>query len=196
MTAGVFAPPLRRTGVVAALSALAGAIVVLAVIGAAHLANGGPAPAAADRPSGSERLYTAPGHAFSIAVPSGWSALTGDALARVPGAPAAVLRRADGRGTVIVHRIPALAGDLRAVARELTAQLGRRVPGFRLLGARLGRVRAGGAFLYTFVRGTGAAQSLAVTKVRDATYRIDTVVPANAPDAARQAGVAVGSFGP
>jgi hypothetical protein len=194
VTAGVLAAPLRRTGVVAA-SALAGAIAVLAIVGAVHLADGGPRPPA-DRRSGPEPLYTAPGHDFAIAVPSGWSALRGDALAHVPGAPAALLRSGDGRGTVIVRRIPAVAGDLRAVARELTAQLKRRVPGFQLVSARIGRVRAGGAFLYTFARGSGAAQTLAVTKVRGATYRIDTVVPASAPDAARQAGAAVGSFGP
>jgi hypothetical protein len=195
VTTGVLAAPLRRTGVVAAASALAGAIAVLAMVGAVHLANGGSQPSA-DQRSGSERLYTAPGHDFSIAVPSGWSALRGDALAHLPGTPAALLRSGDGRGTVIVRRIPSVAGDLRTVARELTAQLKRRVPGFRLVSARIGRVRAGGAFLYTFVRGSRAAQTLAVTKVRGATYRIDTVVPASAPDAARQAGAAVGSFGP
>jgi hypothetical protein len=194
VTAAVLAAPLRRTGVVAAASALAGAVAVLAIVGAVHLANGGSQPSAGQR-SGPARLYTAQGHAFTIAVPSGWSALSGDALARVPGAPAALLRSGDGRGTVIVRRIPAVAGDLRTVARELTVQLKRRVAGFRLVSARIGRVRSGGAFLYTFVRGSGAAQTLAVTKVHGATYRIDTVVPASAPDAARQAGAAVGSFG-
>jgi hypothetical protein len=183
--------PQRRTGVVALLSALAGALVVLAAIGAVHLAGG--SSSSSDR---SAPVYTAPGHAFSIAIPSGWSALHGDALARVPGAPAAVLRRGDGQGVVIVRRIPAVPGDLRTVARELTAQLKRRVPGFRLVSARLGHVRAGGAFLYTFVRGSGAAQSLSLTKVHGATYRIGSIVAAGAPDAARQAGAAVGSFGP
>jgi hypothetical protein len=145
---------------------------------------------------GASRGLGAPEHPFSITAPRGWTALHGDALTRVPGAPAAVLRRADGQGVVIVRRIPALSGDLRDVARELTAELRRQVPGFRLVSARLGRVRAGGAFLYTFVRGSGAAQSLTVTKVGGVTYRIDTVVPAGAPDAAREAGAAVGSFGP
>jgi hypothetical protein len=63
------------------------------------------------------------------------------------------------------------------------------------VGARVGRIRAGAAFLYTFVHG-GAAQSLTVANVHGVTYRIDTVVPAGAAAAAREAGASVGSFGP
>jgi hypothetical protein len=189
VTGGALAAPLRRgTGFVAALSALAGAIVVLAAIGAVHLFGGaGGAPSHA---------RSTPDRPFSITAPRGWTALRTDAHARVPAAPVAFLRRDDGRGTVIVRRIPALSGDLRSVARDLTAQLRVQIPGFRLVGARIGRVRAGAAFLYTFARGNGAAQSLTVTKVHGATYRIDTVVPAGAPDAAREAGAVVSSFGP
>jgi hypothetical protein len=162
---------------------------VLALIGLVQLAG------ATTGATGPATAYTAPGHAFGIGVPAGWTALHGADLARMPGAPAAVLRRADGRGVVIVRRIPPVTGDLRSIATSLTSQLGRRLPGFRLVSARLGRVRAGGAFLYTFVSGR-AAQSMAVTTVRGATYRIDSIVPAGSPDAARQAGAAVSTFGP
>jgi hypothetical protein len=175
----------RRTGRVAVISALAGAVAVLAVIGAVHLAKGSsPAAAAAGGFAGA-------GDSFRLAVPEGWTAVRGTD----PGSPAAILRRPDGHGLVIVRRIPALSGDLRTVARSLTAQLRAELPGFRLVGARLGRVRAGGAFLYTFVRG-GTAQSLAVTRVKGVTYRIDSMVAAGSPDAARQAGAVVASFGP
>jgi hypothetical protein len=180
----------RRTAAAVVGSALAGALAVLALIGFVKLVGG-------SGDSAPNRTYTAPHNAFSIAIPTGWSAMTGAELARVPGTPAAVLRRGDGRGLVIVRRTGAVRGDLRAVARSLTAQLRARFPGFRLVGARFGRVRAGGAFLYTFVRGPkSVAQSLALTRVRGATYRIDTVVAGDAPDAARQAGAAIGSFGP
>lgn len=194
MTSQALAQPLpraaRRTGLVAVASAVAGALALLALIGLVRLAGG-------SSDGGSTRAFTAPGHAFTIAVPEGWTALRGAELARVPGSPAAVLRRPDGRGVVIVRRTGAVTGDLGATARGLTAQLRNRFAGFRLVSARLGRVRAGGAFLYTFVRGkSGTAQSLAITRVRDATYRIDSVVAGNAPDAARQAGAIVGSFGP
>jgi hypothetical protein len=183
------ARPFPRTLLLAAGSALGGALALLTLIGLVRLVSG------SDSPATTAPAYTAPGHAFSIAVPHGWAALRGAQLARVPGSPAAVLRRSDGHGTVIVRRTGSLRGNLGTIARDLTARLGRRIPGFRLVGARLGRVRAGATFLYTFVR-AGAAQSIAVTKVRGVTYRIDTVVPAGAPDAAREAGAAVGSFGP
>jgi hypothetical protein len=192
VTTSTLAPPLRRSGVVAAVSALAGALLVLAFVGAVNLVGGGSSAAT----HGDARVFTAPHDEFAIAVPRGWSALHGDALAHAPGSPAAVLRADGGRASVVVRRIPPLTGDLRTVARELTAQLRARVPGFKLVSARLGRTRAGGAFLYTFVRGDGAVQSLTVTKVHGATYRIDSVVPANAPEAARAAGAAAGSLGP
>jgi hypothetical protein len=183
------AQPLPRTGLVAVCSAIAGAMALLAVIGAVHLANGG----GSQTKTGSQHVFTGAG--FQIAVPSGWTALRGADLARVPGAPAAVLRRPDGHGVVIVRRTAALSGDLRTVASALTTQLKARLPGFRLVSARLGSVRAGGAFLYTFVRGS-SAQSLAVTRVGGATYRIDSIVPAGSADAARQAGAIAASFGP
>jgi hypothetical protein len=104
-----------------------------------------------------------------------------------------VLRSADGRATVIVRRTGELHGSLRTVARDLTARLASRLPGFRLVSARVAHVRAGAAFVYTFAR-PGAAQSLTVTKIRGAWYRIDTVVRAGSP-AATQAAAAVASFG-
>jgi hypothetical protein len=181
--------PLSRALLVVVGSALAGGLATLAVIGLVRLASG------SDHAAASARVYSPPGHAFSIGVPRGWTALSDDRLARVPGSPAAVLRRSDGHGTVIVQRTGDLRGDPRQVARGLTAELTRRMPGFRPIGARVGRIRAGGAFLYTFARG-GTAQSLTVTNVHGVTYRIDTVVPAGANDAAREAGATVGSFGP
>ena len=163
------ARPFPRSVLVALGAALAGGLVALALIGLV-------------------RLDGAAGHAdFSISVPHGWKAT------RTSGA--AILRSGDGRATVIVRRSGELHGSLRTVARGITARLANRLPGFRLLGARLGRVRAGAAFVYTFAR-PGAAQSLTVTKVAGATYRIDTVVRPGSPGAAREAAAAVSSFGP
>jgi hypothetical protein len=172
---------LRRTPVVAIASALAGALALLAAMGLVRLADGGGHSAS--------RAAEFSGDGFTIGVPSGWSAARGGA------GTAAVLKRADGRGLVIVRQIPAVHGDLRALARDLTAQLRGRVDGFKLVNARLGRIRSGGAFLYTFLR-AGRVQSIAVTIVRGRTYRVDSIVAASAPDAARQAGAIVGSFGP
>ena len=191
----LFAPPSPPTAVARRVTAslvfgcaFAGAVALLFVIGIVNLFAGGNGAA--------HSTYSAPNHAFELTLPHGWSALSGAQLQRVPGDPAAVIRRSDGRGLVIVRRIPAVHGDLRAVASHLTAQLRRRVPGFRLVSARLGHVRAGGAFLYTFVRGGGkVVQSLAITTVRGATYRVDSIVPAREAGAARDAGAIVRSFG-
>lgn len=183
----------RRTVMIAAVALALGTILAIGAMAAVAVFGGGGDGAAAR----DGRVFTAPGNAFSVTVPSGWTALRGDALAQVEGAPVAALREKSGRGLMLVHRTGAVHGDLRAMARRLTKQLRARVPGFRLVSARLGRVRAGGALLYTFVRGREhSVQTLALTKVRGVTYRIDALAPVNAPDVARQAGAAIGSFGP
>lgn len=165
-----------RTVIVALGSALAGGLVALALLGL--VPSGGAHHAQAHSP-----VFRGTG--FSIAVPSGWTA---QAISS-----GVVLRR--GAGVVIVRRTGPVRGDLRVLARGLTAQLSRVIPGFHLVGARLGRVRAGGAFLYAFAGG-GKAHGLALTRVGGTTYRIDSVVAAGAPATARQAGAAVASFGP
>jgi hypothetical protein len=175
---------------VAVASALTGATAIIAVLGLVNLLGG-----SSDRPVA--RSFSAPGHAFTLTVPQGWTALRGTELAKVPSSPAAVLRRPDGRGVVLVRRILTVRGNLPTIAKDLTSELRHRFPGFKLVSARLGHVRGGTAFVYTFVRGTrGIVQSLAITSVRGATYRIDSVVPGDAPDVARQTGAIVGSFGP
>jgi hypothetical protein len=163
------ARPLPRSLLVALGSALAGGLAALALIALVQI---GPAHDDAT---------------FSIAVPHGWKLTRGPA--------AAVLRSTDGRATVIVRRTGELRGSLRTIATDLTARLRSRLPGFRLVGARVSRVRAGAAFVYTFAR-RGAAQSLTVAKLGGATYRIDTVVRAGSPTAASEAAAAVTSFGP
>ena len=163
------ARPFPRSLLVALGAALAGGLLALALIGLVRFDGA--------------RSHTD----FSISVPHGWKATRT--------ANAAILRSADGRATVIVRRSGELHGSLRTVARDLTARLSARVHGFRLVGARVIRVRAGAAFAYTFAR-PGAAQSLTVTKVAGATYRIDTVVHPGSPLVAREAAAAVASFGP
>jgi hypothetical protein len=172
VSAHALARSFPRTLLVALGSALAGGLAILALI--ALLPAG---QSAAHNP-----VYQTP--EFSISVPQGWK-VVGDG----------VLGRDDRSAAVIVRRTGKLHGGLRTIARDLTARLSARVPGFRLVGARVGHERAGAAFVYTFVR-TGGVQSLTVANVRGATYRIDTVVRAGSPGAAREAGAAVGSFGP
>lgn len=180
--------PLRpsRTALVAIASAVAGAAVVTLVL--ALLSSGG-----ASKPAAPAR-YTAPGQAFSVTLPAGWTALGAKALSAVPSRPVAVLRRADRRGLVVVDAIAPVRGDARTVTAELTKQLRKRFTGFKLTGARIVALRHGGtAFLYTFVRGA-IVQSIAVATSHGQTFAIEGIVPGSAPDAARQVGQIVASF--
>ena len=187
MTTHALTPAKRFPAGVAATCALAGALTVLALIGLVNLI----APA-----GGVAGATSLDGPGFELTLPHGWKPLPASQAARVQGRPLAVIRRDGDSGVVVVREIPTLHGDLRDVAKSLTAQLQRRIAGFHLVSARLGRVRAGGAFLYTFVRGSGGAvQSLAITTVRGKTYRIDSIVPAKEAAAAREAGAIVRSFG-
>ena len=176
---------LPRTALVATASAVAGAIAVTLVL--ALLSSGG-----ATKPASPAR-YTAPGNAFSVALPAGWRALESKALSAVPSKPSAVLRRADHRGLVVIDAIAPVKADARALTATLTKQLRRRFTGFKLTGARLVPLHGGTAYLYTFVRGA-TVQSIAVATARGQTYAIDAVVPGNAPDVARQVGRIVASF--
>jgi hypothetical protein len=176
-----------RTALVAGGCALAGAAVVLVALALLTGGHGAAAKPAVPR-------YTAPGSAFSVVLPAGWRALTPRQVAAVPSRPIAVLRRADHRGLVLVNEIAPLDGSLKSVTRSLTKRLRGRFAGFRPNGARLVTLRSGTAYLYTFVRGN-VVQSITVASTNGHTYAIDSVLPGDAPDVARQVGRIVLSFG-
>jgi hypothetical protein len=139
--------------------------------------------------------YRAADRAFSVALPAGWRAADAKELAAAPSKPAAVLRRADERGVVVIRKRPALARSSRSLTRDLTAQLARRLPGTKPVGARTVRLASGPAYVYTFARpSAGTVQSIAVAPRRGATYTIDAVASSGARDAAAQIGTIVRSF--
>jgi hypothetical protein len=181
------APSPRTTVVAVALSMLAGVLVSLGLVTVLEHGHD-----AADHTG----TFTAPAHAFTVAVPSGWRALPQAQLASVPSHPVAVLRRDDGRGTVVVRPSGPVHGSAGALTRRLGAQLARRFPGFQPVSARALRVRGGSAFVYTFVHGSPrSVQSLALVTAAGRAFAIDSVAPGDAPDAARQIGAIVASFG-
>jgi hypothetical protein len=176
---------LPRWPVAVLLSAVAGFAIALAVT---TLAAGG------DRAN--VRTFTAPGKAFSLAVPNGWSSVNPARLGPAGAASVAVLRRADGHALVTVRP----TAPVRATGPQLLSALGRqlrpRFPGFRLLSARFAQVRGGRAFIYTFARGSDrTVQSLALVSAHRRAYEIDAVVPAGDSPAARDAGLIIASFG-
>jgi hypothetical protein len=176
-------PPRRR--VVIAVAAAAAVLTVLAAVLAVAPGRGTPA---------AQRVRSADGR-FSVVLPDGWRALRASELRTVPTAPAAVLRREDGRGVVVVRRRPALAPSRRSLTRELTAQLTRRFRGVRPVTARTVKLPDGPAYVYTFARPAAhSVQSIAVAPRAGHTYTLDAVTGAGAPDVAAQVGAILRSF--
>jgi hypothetical protein len=139
--------------------------------------------------------YRPADRSFSVVLPAGWRAAGAAELAAAPAKPAAVLRRADRRGVVVIRRRPPLQRSSRSLTRDLTAQLGRRFKGLEPVGARSIRLASGPAYVYTFARpSAGTVQSIAVAPRRGGTYTIDAVASAGARDAAAQIGAIVRSF--
>ena len=181
---GVALPrPVRGRVLAVGLSAAAGALVSLGVMtaldgGAARTTHAAPPP-------------------FTVALPSGWHAASAKQLAAMPSRPAAVLRRADGRGVVVIRRIAPVRASGTELVRELGTRLRARFPGFRPVNARFTHLRGGRAFVYTFERAPRrTVQGVAFAPAGGSTYELDTVVPGRAPEAARDAAAIVASFGP
>src|SRR3954462_11739284 len=97
-------PMARRRFLAIVLGAIV-AILVIAAVAATLLESPKDTPAPA--------RFHAAGGAFSVVVPEGWRPWRGRGLRAVASSPAAVLRRSDGRGVVVVHQRPALARSRR-----------------------------------------------------------------------------------
>src|SRR5919112_5132932 len=102
-------PSADRTPTLRLIAAGAGAAIVLVAIVAV----------VALRPHGDDAAkparFQSADKRFSLALPAGWHALRGAALAKAPSAPAAVVRRTDGTGLIVVHERPALASSSRSL---------------------------------------------------------------------------------
>jgi hypothetical protein len=179
-------PPAPRRRLL--IGAAVAVVFLLAALAAVLLPGSGGHAAPAER-------FTAGDRSFSVAVPNGWFAMRPAELKAVPGAPAAVLRSADGRGVVVVNSRPALARNSRSLTRDLTAQLGRRFAGMKPVTARTVALRGGPAYVYTFARPAAArVQSIVVAPRGNHTYTLDAVAGAGATDVAAQVGAIVRSF--
>ena len=177
--------PRHVTAIAAALSATAGMLLSTGAFTLIRKHDAAPpaATAVAQKP-------------FTVSVPHGWQPVPRAELAKLPSRPIAAFRRDDRHGLVMVRRTAPFSATGTELARTVGSQLRRRFPGFKPVSARVVRIRAGRAFTYTFVRRPRATvQSLTLAGVRGRAYAIDAVVPAGAPDAARQVGAIIASFG-
>ena len=136
-----------------------------------------------------------PGHDFTLLRPDGWTEVGAEERSLIPGNPLAVMRRAKGEGLVTVTAPADREQDVDAIAAELDRRLAKAIPDFRKVAARVVRVEAGRALLYSYVRTKKAtAHSLLVVPGPDLTYTVNAVVPAGAEDAARDVGEILNSF--
>ncbi|MEA2444873.1 MAG: hypothetical protein QOJ12_2165 [Thermoleophilales bacterium] len=176
----------KRTVTVAVLAALVGAAITLGAV----LGTNGGSPAV-------PHATTIAGGDFSVAFPAGWTAVKADQLAKLPGRPAAMVRRNDRHGAVVVRRKGAPKNQsLKALTTSLTTQLKARFPDFRFVSSRVVRLRAGNAFLYTFLRTRSkVAQSIAIVRVGKTSFTLDAVAAAGDNRAAREVAAIVRSFG-
>jgi hypothetical protein len=177
----------RRRGLIAAVAGAAIVLVAIAAVFALRSHGGDDAAKPARFQSADKR--------FSLVVPAGWHALRGTELAKVPSAPAALLRSTDGTGVVVVHERPALASSSRSLTRELTKQVERRFRGVQPVSARTVALPGGPAYVYTFARpAAGRVQSIAVAPRAGRTYTLDGVAGSGARDVAAQVGAILRSF--
>ncbi|HKN93940.1 MAG TPA: hypothetical protein VJU60_06405, partial [Thermoleophilaceae bacterium] len=106
-----------------------------------------------------------------------------------------VIERADHRGVVLVREHAAVHGKLSKVLKDLPAQLAKRFPDFKPVGASVARLSTGPAVVYTFVRTKAkTVQSIVVAPAAQRSYTLEVVAPAGAHAAARQAGEIVRSL--
>jgi hypothetical protein len=132
---------------------------------------------------------------FRVAYPNSWRALSASDTAALPGAPLGVLRRKDGRGTVVITRRPPVASSASALSRGLKRELDRRYPDFREIGAKVVSLHGSRALVYTFARTrTGTAQSSVIVTAGGFSYTLNAVVPPRSPDAAREVGAIIAAF--
>lgn len=176
------ARPQRRRpsrGTLAAIALLAAVALALGL-----LASGG----AGDAPRARASMYVAPDHSFSVTYPAGWKAAP-------VGSNGGVIERGDHRGLVLVREHPPVRGKLSKLLKDLPAQLAKRFPDFRPVGASVAHLSTGPAVVYTFVRTkANKVQSIVVAPSAGRSFTLEVVAPAGAHDAARQAGEIVRSL--
>ncbi len=132
---------------------------------------------------------------FTLQVPAGWTAVAADELQGLPGDPLAVVRRDEQKGLVVVNVQPGKVKNFDSQVRTLDRRLGKAIPDFEKVGARIVEVKAGKALLYSYARRErGTAHTLLVVPAGDRSYSVNGAVPAGENDAAREMGSILLSF--
>jgi hypothetical protein len=180
----------RRTRVRARLvitALLVGVALAVAAFVAVRALNG-------DEDSGG-KLEGASGNRFTLSYVEGWTPLSRSEVAALKGSPIGVLRRDDRRGILIINRQRRISRDRGALSRQLDRRLKKRFSDFRKVSSRTVNVKAGRAFLYSYIRRSkGTAHSILAVQTSSGGYTLNAVVRGDARDVARQVGVMFRSF--
>ncbi len=132
---------------------------------------------------------------FSLTVPGGWRTLPEEQVARLRGRPLAALRRQEGKGLVMLRRGGRLPVDLTAFSGQLDGELGKRVPGFRRLGASKVTTGSGRALFYSYTsRGSDAVHAVVLFPDGGRSYVMNATWSAGARESARELDSMVASF--
>ena len=175
--------PLRLVALLAIIAAVV--VAVLALTGGDDDGAGG----------GTTTVNGPAGNEFTLETPAGWTAVSEDQRQAVPGRPLAVLRRDDQKGLVVVNVQPGKVNNFDKQVTTLDRRLGKAIPDFRKVGARIVDVKAGKALLYSYAREKrGTAHTLLVVPAGDRSYSVNGAVPAGEDDAAREMGAILLSF--
>lgn len=163
-------------------------VIALAVVGVIALVGG-------DDDADEAAVSGPPGYEFTLLQPEGWTAVEEDELALIPGKPLAVLRRGEGEGLVTVTAPAKREQDFDAIAAQLDKRLKKEIGDFRKVDARVVKVEAGQALLYSYARTKrGTAHTVLVVPTAERTYTVTAAVPAGAEQAARDVGRILLSF--
>jgi hypothetical protein len=135
------------------------------------------------------------GNAFTIRYPAGWSPVSKEELARLPGRPIAMVRRTDRTAILTINKQRRATGSFDQVSRQLDRRLKKRIPDFRKVSSRTVTIRAGSALLYTYIRKRrGTVHTVVVVPIDAGSYTLNAVVASRARDAAREVGAIISSF--
>jgi hypothetical protein len=150
-----------------------------------------------DSKGSSPTLHGSAAAPYRLNYPRSWKPLDAAHRAQLPGQPLAVLRREDGRGTVVLALRPPVRDPLETLPKGLKAQLSTRFTDFREIGAKLLSLHGTRALIYTFARTkTGTVQSIVVIPSGTHSFTLNAVVPPRSPDVAREEGAMIASFDP
>ena len=135
------------------------------------------------------------GDTFHLAVPDGWRALSNEELTTLPGKPAAVVRRDDGKGFLVIRREGRPPKSMQDFAKQLDGEFQKRIPDFQKRTTRSLKIRAGDAFFYSYIRKRkGTVHSVVLVPGPKGSYVLNTVAAGGEDQVAKDLGRMIVSF--